>query len=317
MLLLLLSLLLLCPHQQAVTWPPVFDRKAGCAAGFGMCVALKHGLVIVSEFNSSGGSLLHLYSLATGAPLAMTVVKKGFFSDKTVVENKTFGSKGSGRGQFNFDCGGLCVSPDGDSVLVAEYYNERVQQVRIVDGSWVRFVGEGVLMEPQYVDCNADVIVVSESPCHRISVLSWADGSVRAQFGSVGSGPGQLSYPCGVRLLADGSGVVVADKNNHRLCVFALSGEFVAAVGSSEQGLNYPIDVLECAPDGSFIVANFNGHNLVKLSRDGAKVGVYGKEGGGNGEFNGPTALAALPDGGMVVQEYGGARFQVFGGPAR
>ena len=79
----------------------------------------------------------------------------------------------------------------------------------------------------------------------------------------------------------------------------------------------HPSDLLECAPDASFIVANYNSDNLTKLSRAGAKVGVYGKKGGGNGEFDGPAALAALPDGGMVVREWDGARFQVFGGPAR
>jgi DNA-binding beta-propeller fold protein YncE len=227
---------------------------------------------------------------------------------------RSIGSEGSGKGQFDFFNGGLCVSPDGDSVLVAEYYNNRVQQVRIVDGSWVRFVGKGVLKEPQYVDCNADVIVVSEW-CHRISVLSWADGSVRKQFGSQGSGPGQLNDPCGVRLLADGSEVVVVDKDNHRLCVFALSGEFAAAVGSREQGLSYPFDVLECTSDGSFIVANGLGHNLVKLSRDGSEFEAYhGNSGSGNGEFNGPTTLAALPGGGMVVLESKEARFRVFHG---
>jgi DNA-binding beta-propeller fold protein YncE len=223
------------------------------------------------------------------------------------------GRPGDGRGQFKWKNGGLSVSPDGDSVLVAEANNNRVQQVRIVDGSWVRFVGEGVLAGPQYVDCNADVIAVSEE-CHRISVLSWADGSVRAQFGRIGSGRGQLNGPSGARLLADGSGLVVADQGSHRLCVFTLSGEFVAAVGGYEQGLISPYDVLECASDGSFIVANAIRHNLFKLSRDGAKVEVYGKRGGGNGEFYYPTALAALPDGGMVAHELHGVRFQVFKG---
>ncbi len=304
-----------------MTWPLVFARKAACAKGFGMCVALKHGLVIVSarvtvsdeddsederddgeddsEDGDEDGSIqeLHMHSLADGSLV------------------RRVGSKGSGKGQFNFISGGLCVSPDGDSVLVAEYYNNRVQEVRIVDGSWVRFVGEGVLREPLYVDCNADVIAVSDGLSqHRISVLSWADGSVRAHISSEGRGPGQLKCPCGVRLLADGSGLVVADELNHRLCVFTLSGEFVAMMGSMEQGLFWPYDVLECASDGSFIVAAHSCHNLVKLSRDGAKVGVYGKCGGGNGEFNRPTALAALPDGGMVVRECSGARFQVFKG---
>ena len=261
-----------------------------------MCVALTHGphgLVIVSN---NVAKQLCIYSLADGSLI------------------RRIGSKGSGKGQFNFYLGGLCVSPDGDSLLVAEYHNNRVQQVRIVDGSWVRFVGEGVLDRPQFVDCNADVVVVSESWNHRISVFSWADGSVRAQFGSNGSGPGQLKFPFGVRLLADGSGVVVADHHTHRLCVFRPSGEFLAAVGSREQGLSGPLDVLECAPDGSFIVSNFDSHNLIKFSKDGSEFEVFGKRGDSKYKFYGPTALATLPGGGLVVQEWYAGRFQVFRG---
>ncbi len=263
-----------------------------------MCVTPKHELIIIAD---SINMRLRMYSLTDGSLV------------------RTIGGRGRGKGRFNFCRGGLCVSPDGDSVLVAESDNGRVQQVRIADGAWVRFVGEGVLKSPEFVDCNADVIAVS-GDCHRISVLSWADGSVRAQFGSRGSGLGQLHFSRGVRLLADGSGVVVADCNNNRLCVFALSGEFVAVVGSREQGLSYPYDVLECASDGSFIVANYNGNNLVKfyngnnlvkLSRDGSDIEVYGKKGGGNGEFNGPTALAAFSSGAILVRHCDGSRCSV------
>jgi len=201
-------------------------------------------------------------------------------------------------------------------VLVAEAFNHRVQQVRIVgdeENFFVRFVGQGVLGEPEFVDCNNDFIVVSEWAPHRISVLSWATGDMISQFGSWGSISGQLMFPCGVRLLkGQEPRLVVVDKNNYRLCVFTLSGEYVAAMGSREKGLNYPYDVLECK-DG-FIIANKGSNSLVKFSRDGVKVGMFGKQGDGAGEFDGPTALAALPDGGVVVRENGGARFQVFHG---
>jgi hypothetical protein len=111
-------------------------------------------------------------------------------------------------------------------------------------------------------------------------------------------------------LLADGSGVVVADYWNHRLCVFTVSGEFVAAVGNKEQGLHYPFDVLKCAMDGSFIVANFSGHSLVKLSQAGVQTGVFGKHGGGNGEFKFPSALGALSNDGCLVVDSGNRRVQ-------
>ncbi len=269
-----------------------------------MCVALKHGLVIMSEFVSGGDSVLHMYSLMDGS-LVRSIVRKG-----------------GGRGKFVWGGGGPCVSPGGDSVLVADTNNDRVYQVRIVDGSWVRFVGEGVLKWPECVDCNTDVIAVLEG-CHRISVLSWTDGSVLTRFSKEGSGPGQLRCPSVVRLLADGSSLVVADTLNDRLCVFALSGEFVAAVGSRKQGLSFPYDVLECALDGSFIVANDRGRGVVRLSRDGAKVEpLDGFDEGFDDdaearELTTRSALARLPEGGLVFRRCLGfdtARIQVFHG---
>ncbi len=260
-------------------------RNIACLQSYGICVVVPHGLAVVTDTKTQQ---LLMYSLIDGT------------------RTRSIGSQGGGKGQFNFDYGGLCVSPDGDSVLVAEF--RRVQEVRIMDGSWVRFVGIGVLKEPQYVDCNADVIAVSEACYHRISVLSWADGSVRAQFGSFGSGPGQLFSPRGVRLLADGSGVVIADYWSHRLCVFALSGEFVAAVGNRQQGLDYPRDVLGRVSGGSFVVSNSN-RKFVELGRDGVKVKVFGRD-GGNGHFIDAQALAALPNDGYFVVDSGNGRLQ-------
>jgi hypothetical protein len=259
-----------------------------------MCVSVKHGLVIVSESTYEGGFQLHMYLMVDGSFV------------------RTVGSKGRGKAQFSFHLGGLCVRPDGDSVLVAEADNNRVQEVRIGDGSWVRFVGDGVLNKPQFVDCNASIIAVSEH-CNRISVLPWHGGGVLAQFGRHCSGPGELSCPLGLRVLMDGTGLVVADQFNDRLCVFTLRGEFVTALGSEELGLSCPFDVIECGDDGGFIVANTYNHNIVKLSRVGEVVDVFGDAGSDTGEFNGPTALAALSHGGLVVLEAEGRRLQVFG----
>jgi hypothetical protein len=267
-------------------------RKWLEASSFGVCVASKHGAVIMSDWRTQQ---LHVYSLIDGTAI------------------RSIGSPGRGKGQFGLVWGGLCMSPDGDSVLVAERDNWRVQEVRIEDGSWVRFVGEGMprLMKPQFVDCNADVIVVSQW-CHPAGIIicSWADGSPRTRLNNTNYSPDGLNVPYGIRLAAGGSEFVVADCENHRLCVFTLTGTCVAAVGSAEQGLTRPFDALECASDGSFIVTNTYGHNLVKFSRDGVMVGVYGKRGSGAGQFCNPTALAALPNNGCMVVDSGNHRLQ-------
>jgi hypothetical protein len=35
--------------SMAITWPPIHSHSADCAIGEGMCVSLKHGLIIVSQ----------------------------------------------------------------------------------------------------------------------------------------------------------------------------------------------------------------------------------------------------------------------------
>jgi hypothetical protein len=278
----------------------VFDRMSACDGGTGMCVSLKHGVVILSAKHDmfDDGSQLHVRSLYDGSFV------------------RAIGSKGSGKGQFRYLYGGLCVTPDGDSVLVAEDRNHRVQQVKIVDGSWVRFFGETELERPQCVDCSTDVIAVSEA-CHRISVLSWADGVVLARFCSYGSGPGELQSPAGLRLLSDGRHVVVCDCINDRLCVFTITGDFVSALCSKEQGLSAPYDVLECTVDDALLVVNAISGTLTLVSRrDGAVVGTYGRHEAGDDEFVEPCAMASLPEGGLVIREREGRRFQVFKGLA-
>jgi hypothetical protein len=231
---------------------------------------------------------------------------------------RSIGSKGSGKGEFMFSCGGLCVSPDGDSVLVAEYHNIRVQQVKIADGSWVRFVGVGTVTNPDYVDCNTEVIAVSEiavSACWKghISVFSWVHGSVLARFGSCGRCPGKLWCPRGLRLLCDGNELVVADSFNNRLCLFTVTGEFATTVAKKDDGLSQPYDVIEYGADGGFIAANHSTMSLAHFSRAGEVSDLIGSTVTSAIQLDKPLALEALPEGGLVVRTLG--CLHVFNGP--
>jgi hypothetical protein len=206
---------------------------------------IKHGFVV---FSALATKQLHIYSLING--VLVRVMSK----------------KGNGKGELNFNNGGLCTTPDGDGILVADFHNSRVQELRVTaacDDSWVRFIGEGVVNNPEYVDCNDSVIVVSEPESH-ISVLAWNDGSIRARCRD--SGP-CLYRP---RLLADGSGFVVASILEHALRVYPLHGEGVVHI-INQQGLYQPTDVIERPYDGSFIVLDGQS-NVMRLCRDGTVV---------------------------------------------
>ncbi len=115
----------------------------------------------------------------------------------------------------------------------------------------------------------------------------------------------QLYFPRGLRVLADGTGLVVTDMLNHRLCLFRLSGEFVTAMGSKDS-ICWPVDVLECWADGSFIAANRSSQNLSLVSRVGTLSGLYPELGTADrGVFDGPCSLAVLRNGGMAVMDKG------------
>jgi hypothetical protein len=102
------------------------------------------------------------------------------------------------------------------------------------------------VQEPQYVDCNAEFIVVSESPGF-ISLFSVATGGLQRRLFSLGDVPvfKFLQHPRGVRLLSGGQGVAVADSGSHRICVFNMDGTCRAVVGSRAVNISSPSDVME------------------------------------------------------------------------
>ncbi len=96
-------------------------------------------------------------------------------------------------------------------------------------------------------------------------------------------------------------------------------GEFVRHIAA---GLGYPMDVEEV--EGGWLVACEGSYSVVFVC-DGAGGGggggrpSLGRAGGvwgsGDGEFGCPSALAVVPGLGLVVQDIGNERLQVFATP--
>ena len=72
------------------------------------------------------------------------------------------------------------------------------------------------------VDQSSGLLYIADQGNNRVVVMDMAEVVVRT-FGSPGSGPGQLSYPHGITLDAQGN-VLVADFGNSRVVVFKSDG---------------------------------------------------------------------------------------------
>ncbi len=235
----------------------------------GICVLPRHGLLVIAALCPH---TLEVYSLINGSFV------RSMCGDMSTTHKHFVGF-----------CD-LCVTPDGDGVLVADPDNNRVQELGVVDPCprTRRSIGGSVLHKPCSVHCNAHIIAVAELWVHRVSVLSWRDGDLLYRFGTCGAGNGQLRNPNGLHVLAGSSGLVVADTSNNRLCVFKLSGEFVAAV----DGLVAPSRILSSSSTEVIVRSSLG--RVWRVTRDGRI-----------GRFNiniSARALATLPDGGFVIQ---------------
>ena len=120
--------------------------------------------------------------------------------------HSTFGSHGSGNGQFQrphyitFDSTG--------NVYVTDTDNHRVQ-VFTAEGKYIRQFGKkgsgkGELNEPKgiAIDSN-DIVYVCDCNNHRVSLFT-QDGHFLRSFGTKGEGPGQFNNPGGITIVNNG-----------------------------------------------------------------------------------------------------------------
>ena len=134
--------------------------------------------------------------------------------------SSTFGSKGSGNGEFNRPYG-ICFDSTGN-VYVTERDNHRVQ-VFTARGEYIRQFGkkgggEGELNEPASIAIDSsDIVYVVERGNHRISLFT-QDGHFLRSFGTQGDWPGQFNVPTDIAVDKNGK-IYISDKGNGQIQV--------------------------------------------------------------------------------------------------
>jgi DNA-binding beta-propeller fold protein YncE len=200
-----------------------------------------------------------------------------------------FGEQGTGEGQFKHPFG-VAVTSDSSFVIVADFFNNRVQVLRLVVGvdgisahlEFVRFLGSGV--------------GIAEGQLH-------------------------LIRPYGVALLQSNGGqqetVLVTEASNQGVSQFALDGTFVgifAGTGKKCSGdgeFDAPREITVLGSSGEVAVADHLNHRVQIFDSEGNYKRQFGTEGKEDGQFFNPSGLASDAHGNLLVVDRTN-RLQVF-----
>ena len=229
---------------------------------------------------------------------------------------RSFGSKGSGHGQFNGPRG-VAVDDNGN-ILVVDLYNNCIQKFT-PDGTFITTVGKkgnnllefnqpmGIAIHPlnkrvYIVDCNN----------HRLQILN-PDLTFSSSFGSYGSGNGQFCYPWDVAFDCAGN-VHLADTHKNRVQVFTAEGEILRKFGNKGSGngdLNTPTSI-SIDSDNVVYVAELWNHCVSVFTCEGKFLTSFGTHGSGPGQFDSPRGIAVDKNGVVYVSDTDNNRLQLF-----
>ena len=229
---------------------------------------------------------------------------------------RTFGTRGSGQGQFQSPRG-VAVDDEGN-ILVADGNNHRIQKFT-PEGQFLTVVGaEG--KGPLQFDYPTDIlfnaankkVYVTDCGNHRVQVLN-SDLTISSSFGKRGSGKGQFANPRGIACDSTGK-VYVADYNNHRVQVFTAEGKFLKMFGRRGAGrgeLKWPEGIAIDSNDMVYVSEGGNSRVSVFTS-EGVFVTSFGSFGEGPGQFKRPYGVAVDNSGAVYVCDPDNNRVQIF-----
>ena len=225
---------------------------------------------------------------------------------------RSFGSKGSGHGQFNGPRG-VAVDDDGN-ILVVDENNHRIQKFT----SHVNFITAVGKRENKPLEFNNPVgiaihplnkkVYITECGNHRVQILN-PDLTFSSSFGSRGRGNGQFQYPWDVAFDSTGN-VYVADARNHRIQVFTAEGEYLRKFGNEGSGngeLNLPSGIATDT-DNVLYVTEYKNYRVSVFTCEGKFLTSFGSQGSGPGQFNKPCGVAVDKNGVVYVSDSGNNR---------
>lgn len=224
-----------------------------------------------------------------------------------------FGGTGKGEGQFIYPRG-IAITRD-DTIFVVDKA-ARIQHLTCDGrhlGGWM--MPESRAGKPIGLSVGPDGnVYVADTHYHRIMVYSPA-GRLLRRFGRYGTGPGEFIYPTDVEVLPDGRIFVSEYGGNDRINIFSEQGQFIGSFGTfgeREDQLSRPSAMCVDGERRILYIADACNHRIACYDLTGRFLRRIGRVGQGAGELRYPYDVNRMPDGSLVVCEYGNNRIQRF-----
>lgn len=222
-------------HERAHSAAEEFSSPIGvatCAAGVVVTDSLQGTVVLLDRDLDIVRTLAKGLERPTGIACAgarIFVVETGahriLVLDETGSIAATFGRRGLGEGDFNFPA---AVAIAGESLLVGDTLNFRVQRIAAGDGSYQRSfgrLGDARGETPRIKGLAVDGmgrVWVSDSYLDQVAIFD-RNGALLGDFGESGSAPGQFSFPAGIAVHRDGR-IAIVDSFNQRVQILRVEG---------------------------------------------------------------------------------------------
>ncbi len=226
-----------------------------------------------------------------------------------------WGKRGFGNGEFSW-LTSIAVDSKG-YVYVADHDNHRIQKFTS-NGKFVtkwgrEGSGSGEFEYPfDIVVDSAGYVYVADN--HRVQKFT-SDGKFVAKWGRWGFGKGEFYAPTGIAVDSKGY-VYIVDEGiggNGSIQKFTSDGRFVAEWPIRSKGVAaIAIAVVAIAVDQKGFVYVAGGNRIRKFSPTGRLVGIWGRFGTGQGEFNHPSGIAVDREGYIYVVDRFNNRIQKF-----